>query len=368
MPKRDAPGVARMRALAADLPNTLRRGFEAGRELALRNGEVPPTVYAVGMGGSGIAADLARGILEAESGWTLTVVRGPELPRSVDARSRVVFVSYSGETSETIRAYRAAGRAGADRTVVTSGGVLAERAEEDGVPILRVPPGLPPRAAVGHLFGGVLGLLDAAFPESNDARVARVADRVREAIGDHARPGGPAAVLAERIGGRLPFVYAESGFVSLARRWKTQFEENAKRLAAFDEAPELFHNAVAAWDAVPRADAERRAAILLEWRESDPAIGRGIRYLEHLLRSRSVVVLRVLLEAEDRLEATVAGISLGDFASLFLAERHHVDPYPVDAIARMKTVTAVAAAGAAGRRPRRAARRRSGRAAPGRAR
>ncbi len=223
---------------------------------------------------------------------------------------------------------------------MTSGGALAERAEEDGVPILRVPPGLPPRSAVGHLFGGVLGLLDAAFPESNDARVARVADRTREAIGQHARPGGPAATLAEGIGDRFPFVYAESGFLSLARRWKTQFEENAKRLAAFDEAPELFHNAVAGWAAVPRAEAERFAVILLEWRESDPATGRGFRYLERLLRSRSVPVLRAALEAEDRLEATVAGISLGDFTSLFLADYHHVDPYPVDAIARMKSATA----------------------------
>ncbi|MGD0043485.1 MAG: hypothetical protein ABSE84_24280, partial [Isosphaeraceae bacterium] len=71
-----------------------------------------------------------------------------------------------------------------------------------------VPPGLPPRATVGQLLGGMLGLLDPWFPESNEARVARVAERVSGMVGTFARSRGPAAVLAERVGDRLPFVYA----------------------------------------------------------------------------------------------------------------------------------------------------------------
>jgi len=63
--------------------------------------------------------------------------------------------------------------------VITSGGELARRAERDGVPVLQIPPGLPPRAAVGYLLGGLLGLLDPFFPESNDRRLAAAADAVK---------------------------------------------------------------------------------------------------------------------------------------------------------------------------------------------
>ena len=325
-----------MKALAANLPTALRQGFESGRELA-PPATGSPAIVAVGMGGSGIAADLARGVVEAECPVTLSVVRSPDLPHALDRRSHVILLSYSGGTWETLSAYDAAGRVGAHRIVVSSGGRLAEQAVEDGVPILPVPSGMPPRSAVGHLLGGLLGLLDPWFPESNEARVARVADRVRAQIGAFGRSRGPAAVLAERIGERLPFVYAESSFLALARRWKTQIEENAKRLAVFDEVPELLHNAIVGWDACPRSEAARYAVLLLEWSGESPTTRQGVRYLERLVARKGARVVPVPLAADDRLEALVGGIALGDHMSLALAERRGVDPYPFDAITRLKS-------------------------------
>ena len=325
-----------MRALAADLPNALESGYASGHALSRPLPSDDLQFVAVGMGGSGIAADLARGLVDAESRATLSVVRSPNLPKSVGKRTEVLLVSYSGNTWETLAAYESAGRVGARRTVITSGGQLLERAEADEVPALTVPPGLPPRSAVGHLLGGVLGLLDSAFPESLEGRVARTADATRARIREYARSQGAAANLARDVGNRLPFVYAESSFVALARRWKTQIEENAKRLAVFDEVPELFHNALVGWDAVAKAEAKRSAAILLEWSAESAPVRKSFRYLERLLLSKGATVLRAGLTPDDRLEALLSGIALGDHVSLFLADRSGVDPYPVDAIGRLK--------------------------------
>jgi glucose/mannose-6-phosphate isomerase len=336
-----------MRALAAGLPRALEDGFRAGRELAPPAREDRSSVVAVGMGGSAIAADLARGLVSAESPVGYSVWRSPNLPRSVDRRTHVILVSYSGNTWETLQAYDAAARAGAYRTVITSGGTLAERATEDGVAVLTVPPGLPPRATVGQQLGGLIGLLDPWFPESNEGRIARVAERVSALAAAYARPRGPAALLAEKVGDRLPFIYAESGFFALARRWKTQIEENAKRLAVFDEVPELFHNAIVGWDATARAVAAKYAVLLLEWSGEAPLTRQSFRYLETLLQRKGARVLRVPLAAEDRLEALFAGICLGDYVSLCLADLRGVDPLPVDAIVRFK-----AALAAPGRRSR----------------
>ncbi|HTW56256.1 MAG TPA: SIS domain-containing protein [Thermoplasmata archaeon] len=342
MPVAAAPGAVRMQALAADLPNGLLAGFRAGRELAFPNGGATARVYAVGMGGSAIAADLARTVVDAESRIALSVLRGPELPRCLDERSRVVLVSYSGDTWEALRAYDAAGRAGAPRVAITSGGELAERAETDDVPVLRVPPGMPPRAAVGHMLGGVLGLLDAGFPESNEGRVDRAAERTRTLIGRYAASRGPARLLAERIGNRFPFFVAESGFAPLARRWATQVEENAKRIAAYDEAPELFHNALVGWDALPRAEAARYAVVQLHWSGDDPTVRTNLRRLERLLAGRGVRTAEVRLAPEDRLEALLDGLAFGDQLSLALAERRGIDPVPVAAIDRMRAASSPA--------------------------
>ncbi len=329
-------GPARMRALAAGLPAGLLDGYRAGREIALPEDGAAPRVYAVGMGGSGIAADLARCVVDAESPVALSVVRGPELPRSVNHRSRVLLVSYSGNTWETLRAYESAGRVGAKRTVLTSGGLLAERAADDDVPHLAVPPGMPPRSAVGHLLGGVLGLLDPLFPESNEARIERAAEKTERWIGSYARASGPAAAVATTIGERIPFVYAESAFAPLARRWKTQIEENAKRVAVFDEIPELLHNAIVGWDATGAAEARRAAVVVLTWSEESAATRKSARYLERLLVERGVRTARIPLPSDDRLEALIGGIAFGDHVSLFLAARRRVDPYPVEAITRLK--------------------------------
>ena len=342
MPRAAAAGLERMRALAGDLPNALLQGFRAGVEQKLTVAAADRPVYAAGIGGSAVAADLAVGLVEAEASVPLVVVRSGELPRAVGPGVTVVVVSYSGTTKEALEAYATAGRRNARRVVVTSGGTLAEEADRDGVPVLLVPGGNPPRSAVGHLFGGVLGLLDPVFSESNERRVEIAADELRREIPRLGSSRGPAAALAAGIGPRRPLVLAERSFAPLARRWKTQLEENAKRLASFDELPEFLHNAVVGWDALPRREAAGHAVVTLEWSAEAPSARQAARYVHRLARSRGARALTAALPAEDRLSATVYGIALGDFVSLDLARRDRVDPYRIAAIERARTALASA--------------------------
>lgn len=325
-----------MRALATQVPEQFTQGFATALELDARVPRPARSALVVGMGGSAIAADLARGITDAELEIHLEVGRGPLLPRSVDRSVLAIFASYSGNTWETLAAYDEAARRGSSRLVISSGGELARRADRDGVPHLQLPPGLPPRAAVGYQLGGLLGVLDPFFPESNESRVERAANRLAAAQGSLISRRGPAARIAETIGSRTPEIYADVSLAGLARRWKTQVEENAKRLAHFDLFPELLHNAIVGWDALARSDARRWAVVLLEWPGQNPAITPAVRYLERLLVRRGVRTVRARIPPEDRLEATLYGVSLGDHVSLNLAASADVDPYPVDAITEMK--------------------------------
>ena len=59
-------------------------------------------------------------------------------------------------TEETLACFEAAGAAGAQRVALTTGGALAERAREEGVPVIGVPSGMQPRAAVVYMTVGAL--------------------------------------------------------------------------------------------------------------------------------------------------------------------------------------------------------------------
>jgi glucose/mannose-6-phosphate isomerase len=336
MPAAVPEGLARMRTLATQVPEHLRAGFTAARELGSPIPRESRRALVVGMGGSAIAADLARGVTDPELEIALEVGRGPTLPRSVEKSTATIFTSYSGNTWETLAAYDEAGRRGARRLTVSSGGELARRADRDGVPHLQLPPGLPPRAAVGYLLGGLFGLLDPFFPESNEERIRVASEHVAALQSQFASPRGLPARLAQAIGRRTPEIYADVSLASLARRWKTQVEENAKRLAHWDLFPELLHNAIVGWDATPVSQARRWAVLLIDWTGQNPAIAPAMTYLERLLLRKKVVVRRAKITAEDRIEALLTGVSLGDHLSLALAASARVDPYPVDAIALMK--------------------------------
>lgn len=329
-------GLARLRELAGQLPDQLRQGFRTGVDLDFSLSPRLTHWAAAGMGGSAIASDLLAGILARETDRTLSVHRGPALPKAVNDRWLVVCTSYSGNTWETLAAYDQAGAAGATRLVVSSGGALADRAADDGVPCLIVPPGSPPRAAVGFLLGGLLGVVDAAFPESNEDRVEAAAGALVVRLRSLMAPGAGPARLAQRIGARSPLIYVDAGHEALARRWKTQIEENAKRLAQFDTVPELLHNALVPWDVLPPAEVSRRAVVLLEPTGGDRRLAKRFRYLERLLARRKVTVGRVPLVGPDPLLALLTGVAWGDLVSLAMAERARVDPMDIRALEDLK--------------------------------
>ena len=56
-----------------------------------------------------------------------------------------------------------------------------------------------------------------------------------------------AAEIAAQLDGALPVVYGADLTAPVARRWKTQVNENAKLPAFFSELPEADHNELCGW-------------------------------------------------------------------------------------------------------------------------
>ena len=105
-------------------------------------------VVFAGVGGSSIGGKLVIDWLRRESSVPLILSRGYHLPAFVDEETLVFTVSYSGNTEETLSMLAEALRAGAPTIAVTSGGSMGEIAIEKKLPLISLPGGYRPRAAI----------------------------------------------------------------------------------------------------------------------------------------------------------------------------------------------------------------------------
>jgi len=330
-----------MYALVAGFADQMDDAWRIGREFAAGlDASGPARVVACGMGGSAIGADMAVSFLGNSLRVPMAVSRDYSAPAYYRDDSLVIISSYSGNTAETLSAYESL-RGGSSRFIaITSGGKLAGMCERDGVPVCRIPGGMPPRSALGYSLLPTLlvlracGAADFGDEEFDEARGA-VAARIDECRMESA--GNPATDIAEKLHGHVPFVYAGPGLLAAAaRRWSCQFNENSKSLAHFAMFTELNHNEIVGWHAPP--DAVGRAAVIsLEDPEDGAGLDRqrdvGLGIMEPL----AAHIMRIPPAAGGRLARMLSNVILGDFASVYLALLGGVDPTPVEKIDYLKS-------------------------------
>src|SRR4051812_3459100 len=215
--------------------------------------DAPGGLIVAGMGGSAAGARLAVAALGSRLTRPLVVSDGYSLPGWAGPGTLVFASSYSGNTEETLAAYDDALERGAPRLVATTGGGLAERARRDGVPVIPLPGGFQPRAAIGYALVSALeaaALAGAAAPLRDEIEAA--AD-LAEALTTEWGPGGDedseAKAIARALHGTVPVVAGAELAAAAAYRWKCQFNENAALPAFASMLPEADHNEVVGWDA-----------------------------------------------------------------------------------------------------------------------
>jgi glucose/mannose-6-phosphate isomerase len=288
-------------------------------------------LLACGMGGSAIGADLARAALGRRLTGRIQTVRGYALPPASDSDCAVLCSSYSGETEETLACFEAASALGARRVVATTGGALEEAARAAGVPVVGLPSGVQPRAAVGYMF----------TVASEIARICGVAPSIRDeieatAVHIEARRDAlaeRASTIAESLAGSTAVVYGCGLTAPAAYRWKTQINEIAKVPAFSSQLPEADHNELEGWVG---AAAEPFAAVFLRESDQSDHERRRIELTSKLIGERARAVEIVDAEGETRSARLMETVLLGDLVSLHLAAKQGIDPTPVEAIERFK--------------------------------
>ncbi len=289
-----------------------------------------PAVFVCGMGGSAIGGDLAIAALADRLTKPMLVCRGYELPVWAPAGSAVLCSSYSGNTEETLACYAAAEALGAQRLVATTGGELADSARADDVPVIGLPAGLEPRAAVGYMFcvASELAALALAGPRLHteiDATASRLGESFEAA---QAR----AAELSAQIGDAIPVVYGSDLTAPVAYRWKCQINENAKEPAFSNVLPEADHNELEGWGG---ADG-RCAAIFLGDRDQHPRERKRFELTAKAIEPHAAAVIDLETEGETRTDRILHAVMLGDLLAIERANARGVDAMAVDVLEGFK--------------------------------
>ncbi|MDW5562761.1 MAG: bifunctional phosphoglucose/phosphomannose isomerase [Methanomassiliicoccus sp.] len=329
--KIDASGMLRqMTALADQLDRSL------CSEVKLDHGS--ERLCLCGLGGSAMGADVLCDHLERTTKVMASVIRDVALPGWVDRDTLVVLISYSGNTRETLSMYGEARRRGARVAVITSGGRLQQLSEKNGDPLVAVPPGLQPRAALGHLLGAAAAVVGAAGISTMDRDLRALLPNIREEL-EACSPSTPQASnqakqIAVRLHGRIPFVYSSRNVRPAGRRWQTQINENSKTLCLYGELPEADHNQVVGW-----VDGTRESAcqpVFLRAPSDQGMMADIVNATISIFEDFRLDPIVVDLHGSSALENIMRGMILGDHVSYYLAMLKGVDPTPVSSISELK--------------------------------
>ncbi|MGH9106492.1 MAG: bifunctional phosphoglucose/phosphomannose isomerase [Acidimicrobiales bacterium] len=326
---------------AAHFPDQVEQAFnQCGSISGLPRREDIENVVVIGMGGSGIAGNVLQAVASPLLPVPVTVVKHYECPHFVDESSLVFAVSCSGGTEETIEAATDAALAGAKMVVVSGGGELARLAEAWRAPLIGVPEVPWPRVAFGAMTVPLvvvmwrIGLLPGAdlWLERAIAQLRRRRDELVEG-----GSSSPAADLAHRIGPSVPVLQGGGALGSVAAlRWKTQVNENAKRLALAATQPELCHNEVCGWTDATKPLGELMTLVMLRHDGEHPQVGRRFEITAELIRPYVADVVEVRAQGEGDLAQLMDLTYFGDYVSLWLAADAGIDPGPIDVLMRMK--------------------------------
>ncbi len=316
------------------IPEMVQRAYALPRPCLDISG--PEGVVVLGMGGSAIGGDLLQSWMVEKRGPPVFVNRDYDLPAFVGPKHIVFAVSYSGNTEETISALEQAVRRGCRPVTISSGGAL-EKMSGPGLHI-KLPSGFQPRSAVPLMLLPMLGVVEDLGLAMCGAEVNEAVELLKALIPELGpeRPEGEnqAKRIALGLHKSFPMVLSGPFLAPVAKRWRTQLNENSKVLAREDTLPEMDHNDLVAWSEDPMA--KMCGVVLLRDSREHARVAKRMELTRRLGLHRARFLEEVSSRGEGALARLLTALTVGDFASFYLAVLRGVDPTPVNVIERLK--------------------------------
>lgn len=318
-----------VRQVLLSAPDHLQEGQQLADKFIIPEAASVQHLTFVGMGGSMHPAFLLRTYLEnIGCKKQLNLVRDYTIPSWVSKKGFLFVISYSGNTAETISAYRQAYREGHKMVVITAGGKLREFAEKNGVPLILLPKGYQPRHSVYIMLGALLQILQ------NSGIIEKHEHLIEEAVRILHKPifENMGKQLAEKINGKIPIIYTTPKLGDVGQRWKICFNENTKIHSFCNNIPELNHNELNAY--ITRKG-EFHILFLVDEEETKAHRGR-ISATKQIVKEEGYPTTEIVIKGPSYLARLLSAVHIGDWTSYYYAQHLGVDPAEVAVVERFK--------------------------------
>ncbi len=320
-----------MKDLIQRFPAQLKEAVDIASKAKLSPLTIPVNkVIICGLGGSGIGGTIAKEILFDEASLPIEVLKSYSLPSYLDQHTLVICSSYSGNTEETLECYHSAQKHKAKIVCITSGGKILELANKDGNDYIQVPGGMPPRSCLGYSLTQLFHVLShykiAPQKSVEIAETAEMLEKDQEAIMNEAHH------IVKKIHNKLPVIYSSEIHEGVAIRLRQQLNENSKILCWHHVVPEMNHNELVGWSQA-YSDV---AVILFKDASENPRNKLRLDFCRKVFEKYAAELVEINSVGRNAIEKTLYWIHLGDWVSMFLAEKRNVDAMDIKVIDSLK--------------------------------
>jgi len=320
-----------------NLGNQLKTDLETSEGFALIDYE---RILIVGMGGSGVAGDVLKLILNQHTNIDVEVRKTYNLSKThISTRPFCLFISYSGNTEETVSVAKDAIAENLEWAVISSGGELLELAAEYNKNFVKVPDGLQPRAAFGFMTRAVVNFLPNHIKEFFISACEEAGDYLNEFLVNNSDQQilKTTREIPENIGNKTVVIYGGTQLSYIAsQRWKTQINENAKSKSYVGYMPEVHHNEILSWEADKDGSKNNFYLIFLRDQNEHPKIKNRFEFTKEIIPKGIQILEIVNIKSDNLIKELFHLVLIGDLISVFMADNLDVDPFNIDAIEDLK--------------------------------
>ena len=313
-----------MASLIADLPCQF---LEAEKEARKKINPSPALkdikkIILVGMGGSGIAGELVKLLIEDQIKISFEIIHRWHLPENIGKDTLVVGISFSGKTQETLNCL-----------------AEAEKKQAKTFLIHRKESQMPPRAGLGYLVMSLLVLLEKLnLINLEKLEIEKSIKEIKEfnqtLFPEKKTEKNQAKTLAYSFYGYLPYIIAPEKYEPLAKRFKTQFNENAKSFAVFETLPEAAHNMIES--NFPTILKDQIVFLLIEDKNLERETAKTTEIFKQWLQKNDLKFKTVSAPGGNLFTRLLSLILTADWLSFYLSMLYQVDPTPVKEIDQFK--------------------------------
>ena len=334
-----------------DLGNQLQKELETSTDFVIDSYN---DLLIVGMGGSGVAGDVLKLVLNENTQINVEVRKAYGIPEVVaDRKPKCLFISYSGNTEETVEAVNDAIKYKLDWSVISSGGQLLDLATEHKRPFVKVPSGLQPRAAFGLMTKAVMHYVSSDI----NGKYLEMCNEAGDYLNHVLEPPPPVEIndsdcsvgdddkelideaihISKKISNKTSIIYGGTPLTYLvAQRWKTQINENAKSKAFVGYMPEVHHNEILSWEANKKDSKKNYQLLFLRSSEENSQISKRFELTKEIIGDKVDISEIVNISSKNIISNLFHLTLVGDLVSVYIADNLNIDPYDITSIEKLK--------------------------------